>query len=217
MKCFLLKIVPGLLLMSLLGGSACAQGRLATIDLKKVFENYYKKKQAQAAIDDRKADMEKDIKSMIGEYEKTNGVYQTMLADANNSALSADEREKRKKSAEEAFKQLKEMEDSIRKYQRQAETTLDEQRSRLIDNIVAEIRTVVTAKAKSAGFSLVFDTSATSVNRTPVVLYSNNENDLTDAILTQLNLAAPLEPPKTEEKEPKEEKKNGKKKDDKKK
>jgi len=215
MKYFLLRIVPGLLLMSLLGGSDCAQGRLATIDLRKVFENYYKKKQAQAAIDDRKTDMEKDIKAMLAEYDKTNSVYQTLLGDANNSALSAEERDKRKKSAEQAFKQLKELEDAIRKYQRTAESNLDEQRTRLIDNIVAEIRTVVTAKAKSAGDALVFDTSATSFNRTPVVLYSNNENDLTDAILTQLNLGAPADVPKTEEK-PDERKKDEKKKGEKK-
>src|SRR5439155_17316876 len=116
----------------------------------------------------------------------------------------------RKKSAEQAFKQLKELEDAIRKFQRTAESNLDEQRTRLIDNIVTEIRTVVSAKAKSAGYALVFDTSATSANRTPVVLFSNNENDITDAILTQLNLAAPSDLPKTEEN--KEEKKDGKKK-----
>ena len=219
MKHFLSRIVPGLLLISLLGGSACAQGRQATIDLRKVFENYYKKKQAQAAIDDRKADMEKEIKAMLGEYDKTNSVVQTLMADANNSALSADERDKRKKSAEEAFKQLKEMEDSIRKFQRQAETTLDEQRTRLIDNIVVDIRKVVTAKAKSAGFAMVFDTSATSFNRTLVVLYSNNENDITDVILAELNVTAPPDLPKTDDNkvDKKDEKKDGKKKDEKKK
>ena len=216
MKYFLLKIVPALLLMSMLAGSARAQGRLATIDLRKVFENYYKKKQAQAAIDDRKVEMEKDIKAMLGEYDKTNSAYQVLLADAKNPALSAEEREKRQKSAEDSLRQLRELEDSIRKYQRQAETTLDEQRTRLIDNIVVEIRKVVTAKAKSANLSLVFDTSATSFNRTPVVLYSNNENDLTDGVLTELNLTAPPDLPKTDEKEPKDEKKDGKKKSDKK-
>jgi outer membrane protein len=137
------------------------------------------------------------------------------MADANNSALSADERDKRKKSAETAFKQLKEMEDSIRKYQRQAETTLDEQRTRLIDNIVADIRKVVTAKAKDAHYAMVLDTSATSANRTPVVLYSNNESDITDAVLNELNLTAPPEVPKTDD--TREEKPSGKKKDEKKK
>jgi len=215
MKSILLKIIPGLLLISLLGGTASAQGKVATVDLKKLFENYYKKQQAQAVIDGHKADMEKEIKSMLGEYDHTNKVYQTLLSDAQNSLLSAEEREKRKKSAEEAFKQLKELEDAIRKFQRTAESNLDEQRTRLIDNIVTEIRTVVTAKAKSAGYALVFDTSATSFNRTPVVLYSDNLNDITDSVLNQLNAGRPADLPKTDEEKP--EKKDSKKKEGKKK
>ena len=47
--------------------------------------------------------------------------------------------------------------------------------------------------------------------RHPVFLYANNENDITDAVLAQLNAGAPAETPKTEEKTP--EKKDEKKKD----
>jgi hypothetical protein len=59
----------------------------------------------------------------------------------------------------------------------------------------------------------VFDTAAESANNTPVLLYSNNENDMTDAVLAQLNVGAPPETPKSEEKpaEKKDEKKKDKK------
>jgi Skp family chaperone for outer membrane proteins len=213
MKNLLSKFIPVFLFMSLLSGSACAQGKFATVDLKKLFEKYYKKQQAQVVIDDKKSDLEKEIKSMLNEYDKTNSVYQKLLGDAQDPVLSAEERDKRKKSAEQAFKQLKDLEDAIRKFQRTAESNLDEQRTRLIDNIVTEIRTVVTAKAKLAGYAFVFDTSATSFNRTPVVLYSDNQNDITDAILGELNRGAPTDLPKGDEDKP--EKKDGKKKGEK--
>jgi Skp family chaperone for outer membrane proteins len=215
MKNLLTKIIPVFLLFSLLSGSAVAQGKFATVDLKKLFEKYYKKQQAQAVIDDKKADLEKEIKGMLSEYDKTNGVYQKLLGDAQDPVLSAEEREKRKKSAEQAFKQLKELEDAIRKFQRTAESNLDEQRTRLIDNIVTEIRTVVTAKAKAAGYGIVLDTSATSFNRTPMVLYSDNQNDITEAILAELNRGAPADLPKGDEDKDKEDKKDGKKKGEK--
>ena len=215
MKKILPKLVFVFLLLSLAGGSARAQGRLATVDLRKVFEGYFKKKQAQAVIEEQKADMEKDIKAMLAEYEKAKSEYQTLLGDANNLSLSAEERDKRKRSAEDKLKQLGESEASIRKYQSQAESTLDEKRKRLRDNIVVDIRRVITTKAKAAGYSLVFDTSAESLNQTPAILYSNNENDITETILTELNLAAPIEPPKTDDK--KQEPKTDKKKDEKKK
>ena len=68
MKNLLTKIIPAFLFFALMGGSAFAQGKFATVDLKKLFEKYYKKQQAQAVIDDKKTDLEKEIKGMLSEY-----------------------------------------------------------------------------------------------------------------------------------------------------
>jgi len=210
MKKRLSMLVFGLLLACLLSAPAFGQGRSATIDLRKVFDNYWKTKQADAALKDRAADMEKEHKNMLDDWKKAKDDYQGLLGSANDQAVSSEEREKRKKSAEEKLKFIKETEDTIGQYERQARSTLDEQKKRMRDNILGEIRTAINAKAKSMGCSLVFDTAAESANGTPIVLFSNNDNDMTEAILSQLNAGAPVETPKTEEK--KEEKKDGKKK-----
>jgi hypothetical protein len=44
------------------------------------------------------------------------------------------------------------------------------------------------------------DTAAETVNNTPVVLFTNGESDLTQAVLDQLNAAAPVETSKPAEK-----------------
>jgi Skp family chaperone for outer membrane proteins len=62
---------------------------------------------------------------------------------------------------------------------------------------------VVNSKAKAAGYSLVIDTAAETINSTPVFLFSNNDTDITDAVLQQLNSTAPAEPLKTDEKDDK--------------
>jgi Skp family chaperone for outer membrane proteins len=213
MKRLLCKLVAGCLLASLLSSSAWAQTRLATVDLRKIFDGYWKTKQADAALKDRAADIEKDHKTMLDDWKKAKDEYQTLLTDANNQTLSLEERDKRKKSAEDKFKQIKESEDAIGQYERQARTTLDEQRKRMRDTIVEEIRTAVNGKAKAAGYAIVLDTAAESANNTPIVLFSSNENDMTDAVLAQLNAGAPAETPKKEEKpaEKKDEQKKDKK------
>ncbi len=205
-------MVAGLLLLSFLSGSALAQGRIATIDLRKVFDNYWKRKQADTAIKERAADMEKEHTSMVNDWKKSKDDYQTLLSGANDQVVSADERDKRKKAAEDKLKQLKETEDTILEYEKRAKTTLDEQLKRMRDNILGEIRTVINAKAQSAGYMLVIDTAAESSNFTPIVLYVNNkDSDLTDTVLGQLNAGAPPETTKAEEKPPekKAEKKSG--------
>src|SRR5438874_5060567 len=192
MKKLLSKIVPGLVLIFLFSSaSSWAQGHIATIDLRKVFDNYWKTKQADASLKDRAADMEKEFKSMTGDFDKGKEEYRKLQDGANDQAVSADEREKRKKAAEDKLKQLKESEDNITQYRRQALATLDEQKKRMRENILTEIRNVLNSKAKSGGFSMVVDTAAQSADFTPVFLFSNNENDLTDDLLKQLNAAAP--------------------------
>jgi outer membrane protein len=196
----LVRLIAGLMLMSLLGESAWAQSKMATVDLRKVFDGYWKKKQAEAALKERQTDMEKEDRNMVDDYKKAKDEYQSLLAGANDQAVSIEERDKRKNAAEEKLRRMKEMEDTIAQYERQARTTIGEQSQRMRSNILTEIRNVVNAKAKAGGFSLVIDTAAETINSTPVFLYSNNENDITEAVLQQLNATAPADALKTDEK-----------------
>lgn len=195
------------LLLSLVGGSAWAQGRMATVDLRRVFDNYWKKKQAEAQLKDRQADMQKEDKNLIAEFDRAREEYQKLLNDANEGAISNEERDKRKKAAEDKLKSLQELQVNIRQYEKTAETTILEQTDRMRSNILNDIRAVVNAKAKAAGYSLVIDTAAETINKTPVFLYASSDNDLTEAVLTQLNANAPADQPKTEVKPPADEKK----------
>ena len=65
MRNILRTFFPAVLLMTLLGGAALAQSsKIATVDLRKIFDNYWRTKQAQAAIQDRAAQLDKDDKGM---------------------------------------------------------------------------------------------------------------------------------------------------------
>ena len=60
MKNFLIRIFCALFLFSLVAGPVLAQEHLATVDLRKVFENYWKRKEGDAAIKERVTTMEKE-------------------------------------------------------------------------------------------------------------------------------------------------------------
>jgi outer membrane protein len=168
-----------------------AQGRVATVDLTRVFDNYWKTKEAEATLKKRGAELEQEHKSMIEELRKHNEEYQRLLASATDQAVSDEERERRKQSAEAKLKQMRELQESIAQYERQARATIEEQRNRMRNNLLSEIRTVIQSRAKSAGYALVIDISADSARNTPIVLYHSGDNDITQAVLDQLNLNAP--------------------------
>lgn len=183
--------MAGLVLAGFLTLSAYGQSRIATVDLGKVFENYWKTKQAQNIIKERQADIQKEYNNMVQDRKTAREDYDKLMVDANDPAVTAEEREKRKRAAEDKLKYLRDQEEVMQQYQRQAAVTIEEQTKRLRENILNEIRTIVTARAKSAAYSLVIDTAAESVNRTPLVLYNNNEHDLTQDVLKELNATAP--------------------------
>jgi len=194
------RLAPALLVLGLLNGSAFAQGRIATIDLRKAFDGYWKKREAEATLKDQKADIEKDLKGMLDELKKGRETYQKFLNDANDQAVSSEEREKRKKLAEDKLKEVKKMEEDAVAYDRQANQTLEERKTRVRANILSEIRNVVSAKAKAAGYALVIDTAAETANATPVILYNTTDNDITADVLSQLNAGAPTETTKADDK-----------------
>lgn len=179
------------ILMTVLTGfltaSAHAQMRYATVDLQRIFQNYYVTKQALASLKDRAAELDKSRKEMLDGYQKAQTDYKKLLADANDQAVTAEERDKRKSAAQDKLKEIQQDEVNIKNFDVQAQTTLDEQKRRLTDNIVNKIKEAVSSKARKDGFSLVLDTT------TPVVVYSSGENDLTDVVLKQLNETAPLD------------------------
>jgi len=183
-------LLAGSLLFGL-AGSLQAQPKIATVDLRKIFEGYYKTKQADAQLRERGTDAEKQYKGMLDDYQKANEEYKKLVESANDQAVSSEERDKRKKSAETKVLELNEIEKTLTQFKREKQTTFEEQKRRMRDQIVREIREQINNKARAGNFSFVFDTSAESINQAPFLLFSSGQNDLTDEILNQMNIAAP--------------------------
>jgi outer membrane protein len=191
MKRILSVISSAILLASMLATPAMAQGRVATIDLRKVFDNYWKRQQAEAALKERGAGMDKEYKGFRDDYVKAQDDYSKLVAAANDQSVTPEERDKRKAAAETKLQEIKTTENTMRQFEENAREQLDTSKKRMRDDILKDIRTAISAKAKTAGYTLVIDTASESFNQTPIILYSSGESDMTDTILSQLNAGAP--------------------------
>lgn len=180
-------------MLAFLSVSALAQTKIGTVDLHKLFDGYWKTKQAQVALTDHQTQLTKDAKSMNEDLKKGSDEYQKLLEQAANPAISDDQRGKLKQAAADKLKQLQDSKTALDQYQRQAQVTLSDQSQRMRESILGEIKAAVAAKAKAAGYGLVVDASAETPNATSAVLYSSGENDLTDVVLKQLNAGAPID------------------------
>lgn len=175
-------------LLAALAVPAFAQTKIATVEMPKLFKNYYKTKQAEAVLDQSKADAAKEIKGMSDDFTKAQADYKALLEQANDQAISAEERDKRKQSAADKRKELENSAAAIEQFKRQAQTRIADQSQRMSANLVADIQKFVAAKAKAGGYTLVLNAGTTDV-----VVYNSGEVDLTDAVLKDLNAGAPVD------------------------
>jgi outer membrane protein len=183
----------------LLAGSpilTAQDGKIAVIDLKKVFDGYWKTKQADMNLKERAAELEKRHKEMIDDHKKATEDYQKLLDSASDKALAVAERDRRKADAEAKRREIREIEESIQQFDRSARAQIGEQQRNMRDKLVDEIRESLNSLARSRGYAAVLDSSAPlppapGVSVTPFLLFSEGLPDMTDALVQQLNASAP--------------------------
>jgi len=179
------------------GSTAGAQSlKLGKVDLKKVFDGYWKTKQADINLKARARELEDRRSEMVVDVKKANEDYKKLLDAANNKAVSLTERDKRKADAEAKLREIREIEESLRQFDRSARVQIGEQQRNMRDKIIVEIREAINGFAKADSYACILDSSAPlppapGVNTTPFLLYSAGLDDITEKIITQLNAGAP--------------------------
>ena len=185
-------LIPTLLLLAFLAvpgltQTAQAQDKLATVDLHKLFNGYWKTKQANVTLDSRKADLRKDLKDMADAIDKDMTEYKTLLTQADDPAISDAERARRKQAVADKSKDINDRKAGYDQYSRQGEAGLQDLVQRMNASLLTEIQTAVATKAKLNGDTLVINVA------TDAILYSKGDHDITADVLAALNAGAPVD------------------------
>jgi len=176
-----------ILLLAVLSVPALAQTKIATVDMDKLFKGYWKTKQAEVALNQRVADLQKEIKDMASGLDTAQADYSQLLEQADDQALSAEERDKRRQAAADKLKEINTSKAGIDQFNRQAQSQVLDQKQRMTANLISEIQKAVGNKAKAGGYTLVVNSAVTEA-----VVYSSGD-DLTDDVLKELNAGAPID------------------------
>ena len=164
-----------------------AQGKIATIDLQKVFDGYWKTKQISDNLQTQGKDYQLRREKLIQQYQAINEEYRKMRESADEGALSTAERQKRGKEADAKLVEVRGLEKDITDYDNTTRSQIAETQGRMKKNIVRDIREKIAQIAKKDGLSMVIDTAAVAKTETPIILYNDGSNDLTDKVLSLLN------------------------------
>ncbi len=167
--------------------NASAQLKIGTVDMKKVFENYYKTKDAEQRINDERNAAKKELEDRMDSYKKLTDDVKKLNEELSKSELSKETKEAKGKQRDDKINDLKVMEREIQEFQSTRQKQLEEQSVRMRGGIVDEIQKVISDRVKNEGFDLVFDKSGPSLNGVPVLLYAKESYDFTPDVITALN------------------------------
>ena len=151
-------------------------------------------------------DFEKARKGIIEDYQKSNEEYKKLIESANDVAVSSEEKEKRKTAAEKKLIEIRDIEDSLKKFDASSRNTIGDQQMRMREKLLTEIKESIANSAKAGNYTLVVDTASESFNRAPIFLFWDGKSDITELVLSELNRSAPAQregADKTEDKNPK--------------
>src|SRR5438874_3024170 len=169
--------------------AAFAQGtlKIGTVDMQRAFKDYNKTKEAEAKINDAKNSAKKEYDDRAEAYKKSLDEINNLNKQLESAALSADKKTQVAKDRDDKIASIKRMEQEISDFRQTRERQLQEQLMRVREGIVKEITDVVMEKVKTNNMDLVFDKSGMSINGVPFLLYSHDNIDFTNDIITVLN------------------------------
>ncbi len=184
-----------LLLATCCGATAHAQTKIATVKISELFQKYAKAKENDE-------DFKKRLQGVANEAKAKREAFQKGKEDLSKYPANTTD-----PAAITKLKELKEMEQSILQFEGKARNDADQESRKLRNELLGDMRKVISAKAKAGNYSLVINISAENAAGVPDFPYSTEDNDLTNDVLTELNagrilkdidIGVPTEPAKTE-------------------
>ncbi|MBE6355803.1 MAG: OmpH family outer membrane protein [Lentisphaerae bacterium] len=169
---------------------SAAEARIAVVDLDRVFKEYYKSRIAEEFLTQQMEAARIYMNQLNTSLESLKSEARRLGTNAYNPALSDAARKKAADAADEALAKVKAKETEIQLYtnERMRELRRLEQQRR--NEIIADIQAEIKRRAAAGNYAFVFDCSGQSANQLPVVLVYPKANDISDAVIRELNRSA---------------------------
>jgi outer membrane protein len=179
------------------GGISAAQEsarlKIATVDMATLFKEFTPTKEAQAKFQEEKGGVEKQAMERKARLDQTKQELDNLqkqlsdpsVSDAKKQALFTERQTKQQQG--EALQ--REAEEFVARKNR----ALQEQLQLRIKDILEKIRNKVQKHAEAEGYDYVLDKTGTSTSQVPVLLYTKDATDITEALLKTLNEGASAE------------------------
>ena len=166
-------------------------GRIVTIDMNKVFNDYYKTPIASAKLKETADSFNKEHDDLMANYKKEIDELNKLRDDQDKPEYTAEVRDQKRRAVADKLTETQKMQRDIDDYRNSHRKILEEQTQRMRQTILKEIQDVVDKEARDKGYLLVLDKSGNTLNGVPDLIYSQDSLEITDDIVKILNKNQP--------------------------
>jgi len=177
-----------------LGLSAQPALKVATVDMSKLLEGYYKTEDQMNKLKATQAKAEEQLEAMGKEINQMYEQYKDVVDQAKNTLLTADARAKAEADKGKLEEDITKKQQAAQGFRNQTLQQLQGQANSIRAQLLDEIGRRVAEIAKGKGATFVVDRTGPSILGVPSVIYSDTAYDLTDEVLTDLNKDKPATP-----------------------
>jgi Skp family chaperone for outer membrane proteins len=167
--------------------SGSAEEIYAYVNLQEVFQNFYKTELAQDQIQQQADELQLEQELMNEEIEEVQSRVEAYRADARDQSLSDEMRRNKRILLEEQLIELQRAENELVEYGKLRSSQIEDQNKRMTKRIFDEIQQEIVRYAKLHNLASVVDRSAKSQIGTDIVMFVDNEVDISAAVLDELN------------------------------
>lgn len=186
-------IITALLSFAFLGfaSEASAQLKIGTVDMKTVFEKYWRTKEAETKMNEVRSQVKRDLDERVEKRKSLEGEITKLNDELRKPELSGAKKEAAARERERKIGEYQEADKELRSFSMEKDKQLADQTLRIRNGIVDEIKKVVSDRVKSEQYDLVLDVSGNSINNVPIVMYSSEKYDFTKSVIDVLNQDRP--------------------------
>lgn len=178
-------VLIGLCLM--VGTAAFAQPTIRYVDMARVFEGYHKTVRSEAELKRQEEIYQEHAQELVQEVERLRDQRDALQEQALNVALSDEARQMRRNQAREVEQLHNEKQRELRHFMNEKQQELRGRYIELRNALSDELLEAVRAYAGTNNIDVVLDVSGMSNNMLPVILHYPEGQEITDAILEQVN------------------------------
>lgn len=173
--------------------SAQTQMKIGIVDMKRVFQEYYKTKEAEKKVNEDKSKAKKDIDTRRAAMQELVTKWDNASKIVADKLANPDLKSQKQVEAQKLASEIKALEREVDEFVRRREQQLQEQVMRMRKGLLEDIQQHVEEKSKLDNYDLVFDKSGVSPSGVKFLLHSKDAVDFSNEVLAVLNKNAPKE------------------------